>query len=109
VNRRSTKLEAKKARKAERHGSGTSGPEMGDQPEPSASAATEFVWFSPSKGRTLTTNSAAPPVVAGIDDWMLLGAPPAGGSPSRGPAGSRAGPMPAEGWAERARSRAASR
>jgi hypothetical protein len=52
---------------------------MGDQPEPSASAATGFVWFSPSKGRTLTTDSVAPPVGDGIDDWMLPGEPPAGG------------------------------
>ena len=78
-DQRKAKLEAKKARKAERRESGTSGPEIEEAPEPGAPAATEFVGFSPSKGRTLTTNSAAPPAVAGIDDWMLLSEPPAGG------------------------------
>jgi hypothetical protein len=77
-DQRKAKLEAKKARKAERRESGTSGPEIADQPE-DATTATEFVWFSPSKGRTLTTSSAAPPTVDGIDDWMLVGEPPAGG------------------------------
>ena len=42
-------------------------------------AVTEFVWFSPSKGRTLTTSSKAAPLVEEIDDWMLLSEPPAGG------------------------------
>jgi hypothetical protein len=41
--------------------------------------ATEFVWFSPSKARTVTTPSAAPPTVDGIDDWTLISEPPAGG------------------------------
>ena len=36
----------------------------------------EFVWFSPSKGRTQTTPNKAAPVVNGIDDWMLLSEPP---------------------------------
>jgi hypothetical protein len=78
-DQRKAKLEAKKARKAERRESGSTGPEIEEAPAPDATAATEFVWFSPSKGRTLTTNSAAPPVVDGIDDWMLLSEPPAGG------------------------------
>ena len=78
-DQRKAKLEAKRARKAERRESGTSGPEIVELPEPGAPAATEFVWFSPSKGRTLTTSSAAPPAGDGIDDWMLLSAPPAGG------------------------------
>jgi hypothetical protein len=37
------------------------------------------VWFSPSKGRTVATPSAAPPTVDGIDDWALISEPPAGG------------------------------
>jgi len=78
-DQRKAKLEAKKARKAERRESGTSGPEIEEPQEAGAAATTEFVWFSPSKGRTLTTNSAAPPMVDGIDDWMLLSEPPAGG------------------------------
>ncbi|HEY7434060.1 MAG TPA: hypothetical protein VIE41_02875 [Methylomirabilota bacterium] len=78
-DQRKAKQEAKKARKAERRESGTSGPEVADQPEPDATPAVEFVWFSPSKGRTLTTMTEAAPVVEGIDDWMLLTEPPAGG------------------------------
>ena len=78
-DQRKAKLEAKKARKAERRESGTTGPEIAEQTEAGAVSATEFVWFSPSKGRTLTTTSAAPPAVDGIDDWMLLSEPPAGG------------------------------
>lgn len=80
-DQRKAKLEAKKARKAERRESGSSGPEIEEPAEPATGAPTEFVWFSPSKGRTLTTNSAAPPAVDGIDDWTLLSEPPAGGSP----------------------------
>lgn len=77
-DQRKAKLEAKKARKAERRESGTTGPEIAEQPEAEAASANEFVWFSPSKGRTLTTNSGTPPTVDGIDDWMLLSEPPAG-------------------------------
>ena len=40
-------------------------------------AGREFVWFSPSKGRTLATMTKAAPVVEGIDDWMRLSEPPA--------------------------------
>jgi hypothetical protein len=77
-DQRKAKLEAKKARKAERRESGTSGPEIAD-PAADAAPASEFVWFSPSKGRTLTTPNKAAPVVEGIDDWMLVSEPPAGG------------------------------
>lgn len=78
-DQRKAKQEAKKARKAERRESGSSGPEIAEPAEPGAGAATEFVWFSPSKGRTLTTASKAAPVVEGIDDWTLLSEPPPGG------------------------------
>jgi len=79
-DQRKAKQEAKKARKAERRESGTSGPEIEDPPEPAAAAAAaEFVWFSPSRARTVTTAGAAPPMVDGIDDWMLISEPPAGG------------------------------
>ena len=77
-DQRKAKLEAKKARKAERRETGTSGPEIADLAELGAVEIVEFVWFSPSKGRTLTTNSGTPPTVDGIDDWMLLSEPPAG-------------------------------
>lgn len=75
---RKAKQEAKRARKAERKETGVSGPEMdevsplGQEPE----AANEFVWFSPSKGRTVTTASSSPPAIEGIDDWTLVSEPP---------------------------------
>ena len=75
-DQRKAKLEAKKARKAERRETGTSEPAIGDQAEMGAVQIVEFVWFSPSKGRTLTTPNKAAPMVDGIDDWMLLSEPP---------------------------------
>ena len=78
-DQRKAKQEAKRARKAERRDSGTAGPEMGEAPE-AVAGAVEFVWFSPSKGRTVTTTTKAPPTVDGIDDWMLVSEPPAGGA-----------------------------
>jgi hypothetical protein len=75
-DQRKAKQEAKKARRAERRESGTTGPQIAEPAEPGSAAATEFVWFSPSKGRTLTTSSKAAPAVEGIDDWMLLSEPP---------------------------------
>ena len=74
---RKAKQEAKKARKAERKETGESGPEMGEAPEMPGRETTEWVWFSPSKGRTLTTSSAEPPDVPGVDDWTLVSGPPA--------------------------------
>ncbi|HTI54581.1 MAG TPA: hypothetical protein VMC04_10135 [Verrucomicrobiae bacterium] len=78
-DQRKAKQEAKRARKAERRETGATGPEMGEGPEPVNGDTTEFVWFSPSKGRTVTTPSAAPPAVDGVDDWALISEPPAGG------------------------------
>jgi hypothetical protein len=78
-DQRKAKQEAKRARKAERRDSGTAGPEMGETPEPVVGVA-EFVWFSPSTGRTVATPSQAPPAVDGIDDWALISEPPAGGA-----------------------------
>lgn len=76
-DQRKAKQEAKRARKAERKESGASGPEIEElAPEAQGGAPTEFVWFSPSKGRTVTTASASPPTVEGIDDWELLSDPP---------------------------------
>jgi hypothetical protein len=78
-DQRKAKQEAKRVRKAERRETGATGPEIADPPDPSRVEATEFVWFSPSKARTVTTPSAAPPTVDGIDDWTLISEPPAGG------------------------------
>ena len=50
-DQRKAKLEAKKARKAERRETGTNGPEIADQAEVGSAEIVEFVWFSPSKGR----------------------------------------------------------
>jgi hypothetical protein len=76
-DQRKAKQEAKRARKAERRETGAAGPEIAlsgpDRGEP-----IEFMWFSPSKGRTVTTPSAVPPTVDGIDDWTLVSGPPAG-------------------------------
>jgi hypothetical protein len=78
-DQRKAKQEAKRARKAERRETGATGPEIAALSDPGTGEAAEFVWFSPSKGRTVTTPSAAPPTVDGIDDWTLIGEPPAGG------------------------------
>lgn len=75
---RKTKQEAKRQRKLERKESGSSGPEMDALPDPLAPATgpTEYVWFSPSRNRTLTTTSSAPPAEG--HDWVLLSEPPKG-------------------------------
>jgi len=72
-DQRKAKQEAKRARKAERRESGVSGPEI--ESVRANSQPTEFVWFSPSKGRTLMTTTASLPTVDGIDDWALLSDP----------------------------------
>jgi len=78
-DQRKAKQEAKRARKAERRESGATGPEMGEQSAAAGGAATEFVWFSPSHARTVTTSSKTAPEIDGIDDWMLISEPPAAG------------------------------
>jgi hypothetical protein len=75
-DQRKAKQEAKRARKAERKESGASGPEMAEAQPAAAGSTTEWVWFSPSKGRTLTTASASPPEVPGVEDWTLVSEPP---------------------------------
>jgi hypothetical protein len=75
-DQRKAKQEAKRARKAERKETGASGPEMEMPGQTLAAGPSEYVWFSPSKGRTLTTQSASPPLVSGVDDWTLLSEPP---------------------------------
>jgi hypothetical protein len=75
-DQRKAKQEAKRARRAERKETGASGPEMGETATLGDNATTEYVWFSPSKGRSLTTQSASPPIVAGVEDWTLVSEPP---------------------------------
>ncbi|HEY7206023.1 MAG TPA: hypothetical protein VIA61_17080 [Methylomirabilota bacterium] len=74
-DQRKAKQDAKRARRAERRESGVSGPEIEQPGGPSGPAATEFVWFSPSQGRTLTTTTAALPPGETVDDWTLLSDP----------------------------------
>jgi hypothetical protein len=73
-DQRKAKQDAKRARKAERRESGTSGPEI-EAAGAGGPASKEFVWFSPSKGRTQTTTTAAVPSIDGVDDWTLVSDP----------------------------------
>jgi len=73
-DQRKAKQDAKRARRAERRESGTRGPEI-EAPGASGPASRDFVWFSPSKGRTETTPTAAMPSVDGVDDWTLVSDP----------------------------------
>jgi len=75
-DQRKAKQEAKRARKLERKESGTSGPEMAEAATPTDETTVEYVWFSPSKARTVTTESASPPDVPGVEDWTLVSEPP---------------------------------
>ena len=75
-DQRKAKQEAKRARKLERKESGTSGPEMAEATTPTDETTVEYVWFSPSKARTVTTESASPPEVPGVEDWTLVSEPP---------------------------------
>jgi hypothetical protein len=77
---RKAKQDAKRARRAERKESGHSGPEIEDRPP--AEGPTEFVWFSPAKGRTLSTPTSTPPSIEGIDDWTLVSEPPRPNGPA---------------------------
>jgi hypothetical protein len=74
-DQRKAKLDAKRARKAERRESGASGPEIDDSAGANGQNSKEFVWFSPSQGRTLTTIASAAPTIDGVDDWTLLSDP----------------------------------
>jgi hypothetical protein len=73
--RKEDQREAKqeRARKAERRETGASGPEIAELPGPGNGEASEFVWFSPSQGRTATTPSG------GRDRRLGADQPPAGG------------------------------
>ena len=74
-DQRKAKQDAKRARKAERRESGTSGPEIEAAGVNGGQGSKEFVWFSPSKGRTHTTTTAATPTIEGVDDWTLVSDP----------------------------------
>ena len=57
-DQRKAKQEAKRARRAERKETGASGPETEAMPVADTGAPVDFVWFSPTNGRTLTTRSS---------------------------------------------------
>jgi len=68
---RRTQQEAKKQRKADRAATGEVGPEMGD-PQDTGLAAGQWEWFSPSRGRVMTTAAGHRPEAEAPDDWTLL-------------------------------------
>ena len=83
-DQRKAKQDAKRARKAERRESGTSGPEIEETAGAPGQLPVEFVWFSPSQGRTVTTMTSAAPSIDGVEDWTLLSDPRVmPGGPSR--------------------------
>jgi hypothetical protein len=65
------KQEAKRLRKTERAESGVSGPEMGEAQDASAQPGV-WEWFSPSRGRTVTSPAGVRPDPEPPDDWTLL-------------------------------------
>jgi hypothetical protein len=82
---RRTQQEAKKQRKADRAATGEVGPEMGD-PQETGLPAGQWEWFSPSRGRVMTTEAGHRPEAEGPDDWTLLTEPD-----EEPPAGAEAG------------------
>jgi len=75
---RKAQQEAKRQRRLERAASGHSGPEIEELPPAGAQAQEpiEYVWFSPSRNRTLATPTTSRPATHAPDDWILLTEPP---------------------------------
>ena len=65
------KQEAKRQRKTERAESGAVGPEIGEAQETGAPTGV-WEWFSPSRGRTVTSQPGGRPDPDPPDDWVLL-------------------------------------
>ncbi len=65
------KQEAKRQRKTERAEAGVTGPEMGEAPDTGAQPGV-WEWFSPSRGRTVTSPAGVRPETDAPDDWVLL-------------------------------------
>jgi len=63
--------EAKRQRKSERAESGTTGPEMGEAQDAGTPAGV-WEWFSPSRGRTVSSPAGTRPDSSPPDDWTLL-------------------------------------
>ena len=64
---RRAKQEAKRARKTGRAEEGVTGPEMGEAPETAAPSGL-WEWFSPSRGRTVTSTPGTRPPDEAPDD-----------------------------------------
>ena len=71
---RRSKQEAKRERKADRAAQGEVGPEMG-APQETGTTPGQWEWFSPSRGRVVTTEKGHRPEVETPDDWTLLTEP----------------------------------
>ena len=98
-DQRKAKQEAKKARKAERKESGTSGPEMAEAASPPDGTTIEYVWFSPSKARTVTTQIRLPAGGSrrrGLDTGERAAAQRVLTDRSEGPGAARSHPCPAK-------------
>lgn len=65
------KQEAKRQRKTEREATGASGPDIGEAQDTGAQPGV-WEWFSPSRGRTVTSAAGVRPESTPPDDWTLL-------------------------------------
>ena len=65
------KQEAKRQRKTERADAGVTGPEIGEAQDTGAPSGM-WEWFSPSRGRTVTSPPGTRPDSDAPDDWTLL-------------------------------------
>lgn len=65
------KQEAKRQRKTERSESGAVGPEVGEAQDTGAPDGL-WEWFSPSRGRAVTSRPGTRPDPDPPDDWILL-------------------------------------
>jgi hypothetical protein len=68
---RRAKQEAKQQRRTERAAADAHGPEMGEAQDVGAPAG-RWEWFSPSRGRVVTTEPNTRPSADPPDDWTLL-------------------------------------
>lgn len=68
---RRAKQEEKRQRKSDRDQAGETGPEMG-QAQDTGASPDRWEWFSPSRGRTVTSPVGARPEGDSPDDWILL-------------------------------------
>jgi hypothetical protein len=79
---RKSRQQAKRERKTERDEQGESGPEMGTA-ESTGPPPGQWEWFSPSRGRVVTTQAGQRPADL-PDDWIVLTEPAEGEGESEG-------------------------